>query len=58
MSTPQYDSGPTSNDLLGRLIAKHAHARPSDPNVAQGAVDSENTETTPPVNVQRLQRDL
>jgi hypothetical protein len=31
VSIPQFDSGPTSNDLLESLIAKSAHVRPSDP---------------------------
>jgi hypothetical protein len=44
MSFPQHDSGPTSNDLLGRLIAKHAHARPNDPIVAESALNVENIE--------------
>ncbi|MGD1108000.1 MAG: hypothetical protein ABR865_13230 [Terracidiphilus sp.] len=47
MSIHQHDSGPTSNDLLGRLIAKHTAARRNDPIVAESAVDVENTENAP-----------
>jgi hypothetical protein len=51
MSIEQHDSGPTSNDLLGRLIAKHAHARPSDPIVAESAVNVENIENATAVEM-------
>jgi hypothetical protein len=37
MTTQDYDSGPTSNDLLERLIAKHAPAAPHLQIQAQGA---------------------
>jgi hypothetical protein len=42
MSIEQHDSGPTSNDLLRRLIAKHAHARPDDPIVAESSLLAQN----------------
>jgi hypothetical protein len=35
MSTPPYDSGPTSNDLLRNLVAKHAQAAMNYPIIAQ-----------------------
>jgi len=38
MSIEQHDSGPTSNDLLRRLIAKHTHARPAGPMAAESAL--------------------
>jgi hypothetical protein len=42
MSIEQHDSGPTSNDLLRRLIAKHAHAWPAGPIVAESALLAQN----------------
>ena len=36
MSISQYDSGPTSNDLLESLIAENTSATLKDPIVAQG----------------------
>jgi hypothetical protein len=42
MTIREYDSGPTSNDLLERLIAKHAPAAPHhqiQAQVTDGACD-------------------
>ncbi|MGO9326232.1 MAG: hypothetical protein ACLP07_16890 [Terracidiphilus sp.] len=49
MSIYQHGSGPTSNDLLESLIAKHAHARSNNPNGAACAAYVEITETAPAV---------
>jgi hypothetical protein len=55
VSIPQFDSGPTSNDLLESLIAKRAHARPSDPIDTLSALlvqnDGENIENLSAVGI-------
>jgi hypothetical protein len=51
MSTLQYDSGPTSNDLLRSLVAKHAPAVLNYKIVAQSAEDVQNTENAPSVSM-------
>jgi hypothetical protein len=51
MSILQYDSGPTSNDLLRSLAAKHS---PPDLNyriIAQSAEDVQNVENAPAVSM-------
>jgi hypothetical protein len=53
VSSHKYVSSPTSNDLLERLIAKHANALPNNPMNAQSAVDTENIECAQAVNPQR-----
>jgi hypothetical protein len=52
MSFQQNDSGPTSNDLLRRLIAKHAHARLNNPMDPKNAAETENIESAQAVNPQ------
>jgi hypothetical protein len=55
VSIQQFDSGPTSNDLLESLIAKSAHARPSDPIDTLSALlvrnDGENIENLPTTGI-------
>ena len=51
MSVPKGDSGPTSNDLLHELVAKHAHAEVNYQIVAQSAEDVENIENAPAVSI-------
>lgn len=51
MSTLHYDSGPTSNDLLRSLIAKHTPAVLNYTIVAQSAEDVQNTENAPAVSM-------
>jgi hypothetical protein len=51
MSTLQYDSGPTSNDLLRRLITKHRQAEPGYQVVAQSAEDVQNIESAPAISM-------
>jgi len=51
MSVPQGDSGPTSNDLLHHLVAKHAQAEVNYQIVAQSAEDVENIENAPAVSI-------
>jgi len=51
MSNPQYDSGPTSNDLLESLIAQHASAARNYQIVAQSAEDVQNIENAPAVSM-------
>jgi hypothetical protein len=52
MSIPQYDSGPTSNDLLECLIAEHTPAALSYQIVAQSAEEVQNTENAPAVSLE------
>ena len=51
MSILQYDSGPTSNDLLERLVAEHAPAALNYQIVAQSAEDVQNTQNAPAVSM-------
>jgi hypothetical protein len=51
MSSPQFDSGPTSNDLLENLVAEHAPAALSYQVVAQSAEAIESVEDAPPVSM-------
>ena len=51
MSIQQYDSGPTSNDLLEGLAAKHTSAARNYQIVAQSAEDVQNTENAPAVSM-------
>jgi hypothetical protein len=51
MSIVQYDSGPTSNDLLESLIARHTPAAPAFQIVAQSAEDIQNIENAPAVSM-------
>jgi len=50
MSILQYDSGPTSNDLLESLVAEHAPP-PLYEIVAQNAEDVQNTQNAPAVSM-------
>jgi hypothetical protein len=50
MSTRHYDSGPTSNDLLERLVADSASAALRNHAVAQRAEDAPIFENTPAVS--------
>ena len=51
MSILQFDSGPTSNDLLRRLIAKHSQEEPGYQIVAQSAEDVQNIENAPAISM-------
>lgn len=51
MSTLQYDSGPTSNDLLHRLVAKHSPTTLNYQIIAQSAEDVQNIENAPAVSM-------
>jgi hypothetical protein len=51
MSSPQIDSGHTSNDLLENLVAEHAPAALNDQIVVQSAEDVQNIENTPAVSM-------
>jgi hypothetical protein len=44
MSIEQHDSGPTSNDLLGRLIAERAPAALSDQAASSGPIVAESAQ--------------
>jgi hypothetical protein len=44
MSIEQYDSGPTSNDLLESRVAENTSAALNDPAVSQSAEDMQNIE--------------
>ncbi|MGO8758646.1 MAG: hypothetical protein ACLQG3_11025 [Terracidiphilus sp.] len=50
MSIPQYDSGPTSNDLLESLIAENIPAAPDHRIVAQSVEHVGNVENAPAVS--------
>lgn len=52
MSIPQHDSGPTSNDLLERLVAEQTPAAPNYQIVAQSAEDIQNIENAPAVSME------
>jgi hypothetical protein len=52
MSIPQYDSGPTSNDLLESLIAEHPPAALNYQIVAQSIEDLQNVENAPAVSME------
>jgi len=52
MSIEQYDSGPTSNDLLESLVAENTPAAPKYPIVAQSAEDIPNVENAPAVSME------
>jgi hypothetical protein len=47
MIIQQYDSGPTSNDLLESRVAENTSAALNDPAVSQSAGDVQNTEDAP-----------
>ncbi len=49
MNIQQYDSGPTSNDLLESLTAEHTPAALNYQIVAQSAGDVQNLENAPAV---------
>ena len=51
MSTLEYDSGPTSNDLLHRLVAKQSPPELNYQIVAQSADDVQDTENAPAVSM-------
>ena len=51
MSTRQYESGPTSNDLLRSLITKHAPVVLNYQIIAQSAEDLQNIENAPAVSM-------
>jgi hypothetical protein len=51
MSIPQYDSGPTSNDLLESLVAERTPAALNYQIVAQSAEDVQNIESAPAVSM-------
>ena len=51
MSIPQYDSGPTSNDLLESLVAESTPSALSYQIVAQSAEDVQNTQNAPAVSM-------
>jgi len=51
MSTVQYDSGPTSNDLLRRLVVKHSSPALTYQIIAQSAQDVQNIENAPAVSM-------
>ena len=51
MSIQQYDSGPTSNDLLESLTAEHTPAALNYQIVAQSAEDVQNIENAPAVSM-------
>jgi hypothetical protein len=51
MSSLQPDSGPTSNDLLHDLVAKHAQAEVNYQIVAQSAEQVQNIENAPSVSM-------
>ena len=51
MSTLQYDSGPTSNDLLRRLVEKHTPATQKFQIIVQNADDVQNIENAPAIGI-------
>lgn len=51
MSVLYYDSGPTSNDLLHRLMANHSLSEPRYQIVAQSAEEVQNVENAPAVSM-------
>ena len=51
MSTPQYDSGLTSNDLLERRIAENTLSAPNYQIAAQSAEDIQNVENASAVSM-------
>jgi hypothetical protein len=51
MSIPQPDSGPTSDDLLRDLVAKHSRGNVNYQIVAQSAEDVQNIENAPAVSI-------
>jgi hypothetical protein len=51
MSVLYYDSGPTSNDLLHRLMASHSLSEPRYQIVAQSAEEVQNIENAPAVSM-------
>jgi hypothetical protein len=51
MSDPQGDSSSTSNDLLYRLVAKHAQTEENYRIVAQSAEDVQDTDNAPAVSI-------
>ena len=51
VSTPEYDSCLTSNDLLRRLIAKHAALALNYHPIAQSAEDVQNIKNAPVISV-------
>jgi len=51
MSTLEYDSGPTSNDLLHRLVARQTRPEPNYQVIAQSLEDVQNVENAPAVSM-------
>jgi hypothetical protein len=51
MSVLQYDSEPTSNDLLRGLIEKHSRTQPGYQIVAQSAQEVQNVENAPSISM-------
>lgn len=51
MSVQQHDSGPTSNDLLERLVAERTPVAPDYQIIAQNAEDIQNIENAPAVGM-------
>ena len=50
MSIQEYNSGPTSNDLLESRVAENASATLNDQIVSQSADNFESIENAPPVS--------
>ncbi len=57
MSVLHYDSGPTSNDLLHKLIADRSRSQPRYQIVAQSAEEVQNIENAPAVSMGRYLSD-
>lgn len=51
LSAPEYNSCPTSNDLLRRLVANHAPIPPTYQTIAQNAEDRQNIENAPSISM-------
>ena len=51
MSTLEYDSGPTSNDLLHRLVTRQTRPEPNYQVIAQSLEDVQNVENAPAVSM-------
>lgn len=51
LSAPEYNSCPTSNDLLRRLVARHDSIAPKYQTIAQSADDRQNIENAPAISM-------
>jgi hypothetical protein len=51
MSSPEYNSCPTLNDLMRRLVTMHVPILPTNQTGAQNAEDRQNIENTPSISM-------